>query len=228
MRKFLALIAALSAVAVLVVGAMGALRKIENFRTLEADFSNRSQGLVVSTTRDSQLQPGDRVLLVDNKEVTTPDEFAAAVIGNASAEAKVIRRGQLITVGLRSAGINIDWKYLATAAIALAYLAVGGFALARRREKPGLLFFTWCLLSGAMFLVSPGPQFDLLDRASYGIDEFARIFLPAVTLHFFLVFPTPLEIIASKKHRVALVYAPAAALLVLQADLMLRGGRWFG
>ncbi len=227
MRKLFALIAALAAVAILVVGAMGALRKIEDFRTLEADFSPQAQGLIVSAARHSQLQSGDRVLLVDNREVTTVAEFAAAVSSNTSAEAVVLRRGQMTRVELRAPGINIDWKYLATAAIALAYLAVGGFALARRREKPGLLFFVWCLLSGAMFLVSPGQQFDLLDRASYGIDEFARIFLPAVTLHFFLVFPSPLGVVAGKRHRLALVYAPAVALFVLQADLMLRGGRWF-
>lgn len=229
MRKLLAILAATAAVGVLVVGAMGALRRIENFRTLEADFSTRSQGLVVASVRDSDLRPGDRVLLVDNREVTSVSDFVDAVSGTSQAEAVVLRQGEVVRVDLRPPGIDVDWPFLATAAIAIAYLAVGGFALARRRRPPGLLFFLWCLLSAALFLVSPGRQFDLLDKVSYGIDEVARIFLPAVTLHLFLIFPQRLNSVAgSHRHRIALAYAPATALAVLQADLMVASGRWFG
>lgn len=228
MRKFLAILAACAAVLVLVVGAMGALRRIENFRTLEADFSSRSQGLLVAAVRDSELQPGDRVLLVDNREVSSVGDFVDAVSGSSDAEAIVLRQGEVVRVSLKPLGIDIDWPFLATAAIAIAYLAVGGFALARRRQPPGLLFFLWCLLSAALFLVSPSRQFDLLDKVSYGVDEVARIFLPAITLHLFLVFPQALSVVAERRHRIALVYAPAAALAVLQADLMVASGRWFG
>ena len=227
MRKILATLAALAAVLVLVVGAMGAIRRIENFRTLEADFSSRSPGLVVASVRDSDLRPGDRVLLVNNREVATVSDFVDAVSGTAAAEAVVLRQGEVVRVELQPLGIDIDWPFLATAAIAIAYLAVGGFALARRRQPPGLLFFLWCLLSASLFLLSPGREFDLLDKVSYGLDEIARIFLPAVTLHLFLVFPTPLGVVERKRYRVALVYAPAMALAVLQADLMLAAGRWF-
>lgn len=228
MRKALAILAALAAIAVLVVGAMGALRRIENFRTLEADFSLRSQGLVVASVRDSDLRPGDRVLLVDNREVSSVADFAAAVSAAGNAQAVVLRGGEIVRVDLKPPGIDVDWPFLATAAIAIAYLAVGGFALARRREPPGLLFFLWCLLSAALFLISPGRQFDPLDKIGYGFDQVARIFLPAVTLHLFFVFPKPLSVVAGQRHRIALVYAPAVALLVLHADLIVAGGRWFG
>ncbi len=229
MRKFLALLAIVAALAVLVIGALSAIRRVEDFRTLEADFSPQAQGLLVTAVRDSELRPGDRLVLVNEFEVTSVHEVVDRLSGRESSEALVLRQGRLVRVAMQPPGINISWPYLAQIAIGIAYLAVGGFALARRRSKPGLLFFTWCILSATIFLVSPGRQLATLqDQISYAVDEIARVFLPAVTLHLFAVLPRPLALIEKSRVRALLFYIPAIVLFLLQADLVIGNGRWFG
>ncbi|HYN20326.1 MAG TPA: PAS domain-containing protein, partial [Thermoanaerobaculia bacterium] len=56
-------------------------------------------------------------------------------------------------------------------------------------------------------------------------DKAARILLPALTLHLFLVFPAPL--IERRIRRVIpFLYLPGAAMLALQLDLAFTGGQW--
>src|SRR6185312_2910877 len=88
---------------------------------------------------------------------------------------------------------RIDFPYLIFCLIAVLYLAVGLYSLLRQRDGQGLLFYLWCLTSAALYLLSPTPQPGAVRTLIYLGDAIARLLLPALTLHLFLVFPAPLQ-----------------------------------
>ncbi|HEY8022440.1 MAG TPA: ATP-binding protein, partial [Thermoanaerobaculia bacterium] len=76
---------------------------------------------------------------------------------------------------------------------------------------------------------TPVPPADGLYRVVFSGDELARLLLPALTLHFFLVFPSPLGRLAERgrlRRGLAFVYLPAAVLVALQLDVFLFHGRF--
>ncbi|HKH48264.1 MAG TPA: ATP-binding protein, partial [Thermoanaerobaculia bacterium] len=68
---------------------------------------------------------------------------------------------------------------------------------------------------------------DLTFAAITLFDAVAYILLPALTVHLFLVFPSPLPAAGRFRRLAPFLYLPAAALLFLQLDLMLARGHWF-
>jgi len=100
----------------------------------------------------------------------------------------------------------------------------------------GVLFFVWCLASAVLYLFSPrflitgqtAP--DSLDKVLFVGDQLARIWLPALTLHLFLVFPNRLAAAFAKgwlRRALPFVYLPAAAFSVFQLDLIANDGGFF-
>ncbi len=133
--------------------------------------------------------------------------------------------------------LDVDFSYLLLTLIGVGYLLIGHFTLLRQPGRPGMLFFLWCLASAALYLLSPemaplAAAPDLLFKLSFAVDQLARLLLPALTLHLFLVFPEPLEGPLARRGR-AFLYLPAAVFLALQADAMgllrsLTGRTWLG
>lgn len=83
-----------------------------------------------------------------------------------------------------------------------------------------------CLASATVYLLSPNGAFDTFGRAVYLVEELARLLLPPLTLHLFLVFPSRLPLLARWRALLPFLYLPSAVLLTLQADLALANGRY--
>lgn len=146
--------------------------------------------------RPSNLQPGDVILGIGNTLVRSPQD-AARVLGRQEAGTPVsylVKRGdqdprpvQVHLTEFRTAGRF----YIYYGVLALAYWVIGLLVFVRGSDQQtARLFFRMCLLFAIFFMTN-------LDRSSYfwgdiitqNAGAMARFFLPAIFLHFFLVFP---------------------------------------
>jgi two-component system NtrC family sensor kinase len=213
----------LLAAAAVALGGLSFYRKVQSFQPL--GFTARMPGAAarVETVEDrgTGLLPGDRVLLADGAEVAAEADFAQHLQGKSASLLTVLRGEQLVEVHYHRPPLAVDFPYLFLALIGVFYLLIGLYTLLKHGERPGFLFYLWCLASAVFYLFSPAPPADLLFRLVFSGDELARIFLPALTLHLFLVFPTPVSEDRRFRGLVSLLYLPAAVFLVLQLDLAL-------
>jgi hypothetical protein len=69
---------------------------------------------------------------------------------------------------------------------------------------------------------------DAVTKLLFGADMVARLFLPPLLLHLFLVFPETLGRSRALARWTPFLYLPAAALLALRLDLIATGGRLSG
>ena len=190
--------------------------------------------------RGTGLRIGDQILLVGAAEVPGPAALARLLKEQPESQLTLVRGAELVQVAYRRPALDVELSYLLLAVIGVAYLLIGHFTLLRQPGRPGMLFFLWCLASAALYLLSPAmaplaPAPDLLFKLCFAGDQLARLLLPALTLHLFLVFPEPLAVGSGRWGRriVPFLYLPAALFLTLQADAMgliasLAGRSWLG
>jgi len=149
------------------------------------------------TGAPTPLQRGDQILGIANSIVNSPQQ-AAQILRHQTPGTKIqylIVRGEdpvpfEVEVPLTSTRVNIK-DYSVNVVLALVYLIIG-FAVYLRsgNERPAGLFFLLCLMFALYFMTN-------LQQASYflgaiitqNMGAFARFMLPAIFLHFFLVFP---------------------------------------
>ncbi|MGE5234013.1 MAG: ATP-binding protein [Acidobacteriota bacterium] len=210
------------------IGGLSFERKIQSFQPLGFELAGKPGSWTVRAVDSpaTGLRPGDRLVLLDGSEVQgDAAEWAARLRAHGQSSLVVLREERLTQVSYLRPPLRIDWAYLILALIAGAYLLIGLYTLRREAQtRPARLFFLWCLASAAIYLISPVAYADRWDRAMYLTEEIARLLLPPLTLHLFLVFPRPLA--GFGKRLAPFLYLPAAALLALQADLVFAGGRW--
>ncbi|MEA2695032.1 MAG: two-component system, NtrC family, sensor kinase [Acidobacteriota bacterium] len=220
----------LLAAAAVVLGGLSFYRKVQSFQPL--GFTARMPGGAawVETVEDrgTGLLRGDRVLSADGNELGAEPDFARHLKGKAESVLLVLRGDHVVDVHYHRPPLAVDFPYLFLSLIGVGYLLIGLYTLLKHGERPGFLFYLWCLASAVFYLLSAVPPLDALYRLVFTGDELARIFLPALTLHLFLVFPAPLPESGRWgrwRGLVPFLYLPAAVLLVLQLDLVL-GTRW--
>ena len=141
------------------------------------------------------LRRGDQIVGIANNIVRSPQQAAQTLsrqIPGTTVPYLIVRDGRQfpVQVPLTSTRVNIR-DYSVNVILALVYLVIG-FAVFLRsgNERPAGLFFLLCLLFALYFMTN-------LQQASYflgaiitqNMGAFARFMLPAVFLHFFLVFP---------------------------------------
>ncbi len=143
----------------------------------------------------SPLRPADKILGIANRLVATPQE-AASLLRRQKVGSEVkylIRRGtQDMEVPVRLTPFRVaDRLYVYNLVLAVIYIAIGFIIyLKSLNDQAARLFFALCLLFGIFFVTN-------LNRSSYfwgdiitqNAGAFARFCLPAIFLHFFLVFP---------------------------------------
>ncbi|HRX51154.1 MAG TPA: SpoIIE family protein phosphatase [Candidatus Krumholzibacteria bacterium] len=148
------------------------------------------------------LRPGDVILGIDHTLVNSPQD-AARILSRQAVGSEVIylvdRDGRplelpIVLTGFRAA----DNFYAYYAVMAVVYWVIGLMVYLRGRDLlSARLFFRLCLLFAVFFMTN-------LNRSSYfwgdiitqNAGALARFLLPAIFLHFFLVFP-------EKKYHVA-------------------------
>jgi two-component system NtrC family sensor kinase len=217
---FSLLLALLAAVA----GGLSAYRKIQTFQPVGFTTDPTAAGAVrVLEVADPQtgLKPGDRILLAGTG-ASEPAAVLEQLRRQDEATLTVLRGKELVPVTYHRPPLDADIPYLLLALIGVGYLLIGLFTVSRQAGSPSFLFFLWCLASAVFYLLTPVPPLDALFKLSYVGDEAARLLLPALTLHFFLVFPAPLRPGARARRLHAFLYLPAAVLVFLLLDQVRR------
>ena len=230
----LGLTAALLLLTILVVGLGGFSvgRKVGSFQGVGLVAETVDGELRVrSAAEGSDLEIGDVVVMVNGERPLSADELERLLRRRGESDLLVVR-GEGEAEELTSArhslpSLSLDWTYIALALTGIAYLLIGLYTLSRQRSRPTLLFHLWALASAAVYLLTPIAPYDGIDRLFYLVDGACRLLLPALTLHFFIVFPAPPR---SQRLRrcVPWLYLPAAVLLVLQFDQIYGGGTLAG
>ncbi|MEO6487887.1 MAG: ATP-binding protein, partial [Thermoanaerobaculia bacterium] len=99
---------------------------------------------------------------------------------------------ETLTITYRAPDLKIDYSYLILSFIGFLYLAIGLFTLFRGDTRESGLFYFVTLLSFIVYVYTPAGDVDWSYKALTLTEEMARIFLPPLALHFFLLFPRPL------------------------------------
>ncbi len=143
----------------------------------------------------SPLRAGDVVLGIGNRLVHSPQE-AARILNRQKVGTTVtylVRRdGRLLRVPVHLTGFHTgDRYYLYYTFLALAYWIIGLLVYWRGRDRTAAQLFFWmCLLFTVFFMTNlGGASYFWSDLLVQNIGALARFLLPALFLHFFLVFP---------------------------------------
>jgi two-component system, NtrC family, sensor kinase len=231
-RPLLVLLLAL-AVFVVGLGVVSFARKVTTFQPAGVELRAQGAGWqVVAASAASELRAGDLLVLVNGEQVLSRAEVDAQLRRRGVATVVVQRGENLVTASHPLPPLHVDFSYLVLTVIAVVYLFIGLYILRRGISRQSALFTLWCLASAGVYLLTPAiPPADGVDRLIYVIDELARLLLPPLTLHFFVIFPQPLTLGSGldrwTRRLIPLLYAPSAALFVFQLDLIFTGGALF-
>ena len=217
-------------VTVAVFGSISAFRKIDSFQPIGfvASPSAGSWQVTEVLSQGTHLQVGDNILLIGGSSPAGAMEFKTRLKAEPTSTLAVLRSNELLNLDYQRPPLELDIAYLFLAGSAVVYLLLGIWVVVQGPQRPSGLFFLWCAASATLYLFTylPDPNPDALTLGLFGIEEVARLFLPALTLHLFLVFPSPL-LQGGARRLVPIVYLPSLVLGALQADLALNGGELF-
>ncbi len=143
----------------------------------------------------SPLRRGDVILGIANRLVHSPQD-AARILNRqrvGSTVTYLVRRdGRLLRLPVPLTGFRTgDRYYIYYTILALAYWLIGLLVYLRGGGQPGVeLFFWMCLAFTVFFLTNlSGASYFWSDLLLQNAGALARFLLPALFLHFFLVFP---------------------------------------
>src|SRR5580765_3443133 len=106
--------------------------------------------------------------------------------------------------------------------VGLIYLFIGIFIFVRRWNAPRAVhFYVFCLVSFVLYSFHYSGKLDAFDYEVYWASIVARLLAPALLLHFALVFTERAAGRLRSLSKLALVYGPGAALLVLHVSTAL-------
>ncbi len=204
-------------------------RKVGSFT--RAGFASVPAGgslLVTAVERDGAasaagLAPGDRVITADGRiaaSLSDPERTLARK--PFPHRLLVLSKGEVREVALARPRMRLDRTYLFLAFVGFLYLLIGLFTAARERGAAGRVFWALCLSSFAVYVITPAGPHDALWKAFLLTEDFFRALLPALLLHFFLIFPRPPQ--ERRRGLVPLLYLPGAVYLAAQeAPLAMSG-----
>ena len=179
------------------------------------------------------LALGDVLLAIDDRPVQAVSDVVGALHAaeaGTTARYTVLRLGAREVVDLRIAPIPNGERpfYFVLAAIGIFTLLVGGAVRLRRpRDRATLHFFWLSVAFFGLFTFSFSGRLDRLDWVFYWGDALSILLLPALFLHFTLVFPERSQRLAASgagRVLVPLVYVPALALGTARVIALARSG----
>lgn len=220
-------LAGLLAAATILLAFLSFTRKVETFTRAGFRYERSGGDLLVTAVEPggaaavSGIAPGDRILLADGLRAASLPRPDVNLARKPFPHHLVVRRGDLDIheVRLGKPRVEIDRLYLFLAFVGFLYLLIGLFTVGRNRSRAAWVFLALCLASFAVYVITPSGPPDLVYRASWFGDALFRALLPALLLHFFLIFPRPV----ASRPILALLYLPAAAYLM--GHLALLGAR---
>ena len=186
-------IALLLTAAIAGLGATAFQRKLDTFQGIGVTLTSQ-QGIWQVTEvgePETGLQVGDEIFFVNGQQPTTLDALEIQ-LGERPTSQLMVRRGEpILPIEYQRPPTRIDVAYLLLAGIGLLYLLIGAYTVFKDRKGTAFLFHLWCLASAALYILSPVGYGDSIDRILFLGDRLARVLLPALTVHLFLVFPQP-------------------------------------
>ena len=207
-----------------IVGAFTSFqRKRSSFERIDFRFT-RSNGVIVVRSVDpgsgaetAGLRPGDHIWVVGGTPSTEVDGLRKTLRENEVIPMVVGRGNQTLTIQYRAPELKVDYPYLILSFIGFLYLAIGLFTLFRGDTRESTLFYFVTLLSFIVYVYTPAGDIDWSYKLLQMVEEYARIFLPPLALHFFLLFPRPIL-----RHRgaIAALYLPPALLALWNLNLL--------
>ncbi len=168
--------------------------------------------LPLDTGIPTPLRRGDQIIGIGSSITPTPQQAAAQLrrFRPGQTVPYLISRGgyqSIIQVPLGSTRVDLR-DYAVNVVLALIYLIIG-FAVYLRsdNDRPANLFFTMCLLFSIYFTTNlQQVSYFLGALITQNIGAFARFMLPAIFLHFFLVFPSKKETLTRHPFLSPLIY----------------------
>ena len=194
-------------------------RRVDSFQPLGFEYEAREGSWLIThvTIPETGLVVGDAVLR--EGDLRTRDGFEKLLRSQEETALLILRDGLVLPESYARQGLAVDYSYLILVGIAVIYLLIGLYTALKDSRRPGRLFYFWCLLSAAFYILSPVfPPQDMLDKVIALVEQFARTLLPALTLHLFLVFPEPLAHSKWRRRLLPALYLPAAFILSFHLD----------
>ncbi len=205
-----------------VLGVHAFRQKLASFQPLGFEPVARADHWLVRSVApalDTDLQAGDRIVLVNGIETGRIADLRRLLASGESSQLVVLRGEQLESLDYRRPPVDVDLAWLALAFLSALYVAIGLHTL--WRTPNGSLFYSWCLASAVLYLFSPVFPVDSIGAWIFLGDELARLLLPPLTLHLFLTIPRTNP---GRGVLRTLLYLPAIVLGLVQCDLALSGG----
>ncbi|MEP6993817.1 MAG: ATP-binding protein [Acidobacteriota bacterium] len=222
-KRIVLLALVLTTVATVGVAFISFARKVDSFTT--AGFSYQPEGgalAILSVEPDGAaaqagLTASDRIVLADGQTAASlphPEKWLARK--PFPHQLVVVSQGEVRGVSLGAPSVRFDAQYLFLAFVGFLYLIIGLFTVARERTRVAALFWALCLSSFAVYVITPAGPRDAWWKASWLAEDLFRALLPALFLHFFLLFPRPIR----ARRLLWLLYMPAALYVAVQAALL--------
>lgn len=199
-------------------------RKRSSFERIDFTFT-RSGGLIVvknvdpdSNAEHAGLRSGDLIYTIGDTPTTEVAGLQKTLRGIGEKVPMLIQRGAITkTIVYSPPELKVDYPYLILSFIGFLYLAIGLFTLFRGETHESKLFFFVTLFSFIVYVYTPAGDIDWSYKLLQMVEEFARIFLPPLALHFFLLFPKP---VIREKRWIAWMYIPPFLLALWVLDLL--------
>jgi two-component system NtrC family sensor kinase len=162
------------------------------------------------------LVAGDRIILADGQTAASQPDRQLASKPFPHALVVLSPGGEIRGASLGEPLVRFDTTYLFLAFVGILYLIIGLFTIARERTAAACVFWALCLCSFAIYVLTPAGPHDAMWRVSWLAEDFFRAFLPALLLHFFLLFPRPVRV----RRVLPLLYVPAAVYIAAELSVL--------
>lgn len=170
------------------------------------------------------LKPGDRILAINEVPITRLDQLirmtARIQVGDV-VNYRVSRDGREIETSLVMGELPVQARFQKTtlAATGLAFLAVGILVAWRRADAMAMVFYSLTLVFAFLFApvpMHPSLAWNLEIKILY---DLSYLLLPALFLHFFLIFPYRKKVLANHPRLVPTLYGASLSLFAVGATL---------
>jgi two-component system NtrC family sensor kinase len=172
------------------------------------------------------VRPGDHLLAINGSPVTRQVQVTKRLWRAGlwtQVRYKLARNGEEFETPLVTAPAEKPTSIENYARVlGLIYLFIGLFIFARRWNAPRAVhFYIFCLVSFIFFSFHYSGKLDTFDYEVYWVKILAQVLMPALLLHFALVFPERAEATSRSLSKLSFVYLPPLAILFIHVSTAL-------